>query len=80
MSSVVSQGKVWGPIPGRQAACPLRQVVEGAPDRFQSGACEVIIDLRGSRASVSEQLLDQPEVRASLEQMGGETVTERVWA
>lgn len=65
-----SQGKVYAFVPVRQAARHLRQVVEGALDRFQGGACDVSVDLRGSRASVFKQLLDQPEVPCLLRGAG----------
>ncbi len=41
--------------------------------------CDVGVDLRGRQVAVSQEFLDAAQVRASIEQMGGEAVAERVW-
>ena len=40
---------------------------------------DVRVDLRRAQAGVAEQLLDDAQVGAALEQMAGERVSQRVW-
>jgi hypothetical protein len=43
-----------------------------AVDRLETARRDVRIDLRRRQALVTEELLDDPQVRAAVEQVGGE--------
>src|SRR5438067_1598675 len=49
-----------------------------AEDLVEVASRHLRVDLSGAQTSMTEQLLDGPEVRATLEQMGGERVPEHV--
>ena len=40
--------------------------------------CHVGVDLRGGETSMAEEFLNAPEIRAPIEEMGGETMAEGV--
>ena len=56
--------------PGARVGCPVA--------RAEAPGAHVRVDLRRREAGVAEQLLDDAQVRAALEQVRGERVAERV--
>src|SRR5215831_20847398 len=47
-------------------------------DRFEPGAVDVRVDLRRGQVRMSEHLLDRPQVRAALDEVGGKRMAQLV--
>jgi hypothetical protein len=46
---------------------------------FQALPCDVCVDLCRRKITVSEQELDDPEIRTAIQQVGCECVAQAVW-
>ena len=54
------------------------QVVQGTPDRCEEGPGYMGVDLRGSGALVAQEILDNSEIGAPFQEVGGKAVPERM--
>ena len=69
-----------GGSPAGHVLSPLflrRGLVQRTPDALEQAAGYVGVNLGRSHAGVAQELLDNPHVRAALQEMGGEAVQER---